>query len=616
MNGYQGVVALIDLASRSVERIELDESIVRKYIGGSGLGTYYLMKYSRVDTKPLSPDNPLIYMTGPYMGSGVPTSGRHHIIFRSPLTGIFGESDAGGTFGYRLKRAGFDGLIIVGRAEEPVYISVIDGEISFSDARHLWGLDTYTTEARIVEEIGKKVTVSCIGPAGENLVPLAGIFHDGMVARTAGRGGLGAVMGSKNLKAIAVGGSRPVNIYRQEELLSSIREKTKQLKEAGMGLHLYGTAGGMETAEKFGDIPIKNWKLGSWTPQVKNVSGQKMAETILEKNYSCFACPIGCGRIVKFNGYHGGGPEYETVAMLGSACLIDDLEVIAKANELCNRYGLDTISVGGAIAFALELFEEGIITEKETGRKLVWGEEETLIALIKEIAHKKGFGAILGLGVKKAAEMIGRGAEKYAIHAKGMELPAHDPRCFKGLAVGYATSNRGACHLSSFTYPWERSASMPELGYATTHDRTLDREKGELAAKFQNLMSMADSLKICKFALIVGVKIEELINWLNLITGWDVNFDEFMQTGERIFTLKRWYNNALGITRKDDTLPERILKEPRGEGGSADTVPNLELQLEEYYRYRGWNQEGVPTLEKLRKLGLENFIDWKTWEAV
>ena len=503
MTGYCGVIALINLSNKSVVKMELDEQVAKKYIGGSGLGTYFLMKYSTPDVDPLSPDNPLIYMTGPFTGTTVPTSGRHHIIAKSPLTGIYCESDAGGSFGAKLKRAGLDGLIIVGKSEEPVMISINDDEISFESASHIWGLDTIETDEALKKDYPSDSTVSCIGQAGERQVLLAGIFHDGKPSRTAARGGLGAVMGSKNLKAIVARGTKPVQIKDKEILNQKVKDKNKSLKETGAGLSNFGTTGGMETADKFGDLPIKNWQLGSWADEVKNVTGQKMKETILEKSYNCTACPIGCGRIVKFRDIHGGGPEYETMAMLGSACLVDDLETIAIGNDLCNRYGIDTISAGGAIAYAIELFERGIISEVEVGRKLHWGDPDTLISLIKEIGLNEGFGKILGLGVRKASEQI-KGSEKYAIHVKGMELPAHDPRCFKGLAVGYATSNRGACHLSSFSYPWERSATIPELGYDSVHDRTIDEGKGELTAKFQNLMGIADSIKVCKFALIVG----------------------------------------------------------------------------------------------------------------
>ncbi|MEI7885413.1 MAG: aldehyde ferredoxin oxidoreductase family protein [Clostridia bacterium] len=608
MLGYNGFVALVNLSTKSFEKIVLTEEVAKKYIGGSGLGTYYLMKYSTPDVEPLGADNPLIYMTGPYSATGVPTSGRHHIITKSPATGIYCESDAGGTFGIKLKKTGFDGLIILGKAATPTYLSINEDKIEFKDAGYLWGLDTFETEKILSEENANSVAVSCIGQAGEKLVLISGISHDGIASRIAARGGIGAVMGSKNLKAIVVKGSKKIDVYDKDMLFGLIKEKAEKLGQAGAGMTNFGTGGGMENAEKFGDLPIKNWKQGSWVEETKEITGAKMRETILEKEYGCGACPIHCGRIVKFDDVHGSGPEYETLALLGSSCMINDLKVIARAADLCNRFGIDTISAGGAVAFAMELFEEGIISEKDAGRSIHWGDSEALLGLIKEMGLNIGFGKILGQGVKIAAEQIGKGAEKYAMHVKGLELPGHDPRCFKGLAVGYATSPRGACHLSSFTYPWERSCSMPEFGLDGPHDRTTDVGKGILTAKFQDVMAMADSLKICKFAFSSGaVRIETAIDFLYAITGWKFTFEEFLETGERIFTLKRIYNHALGLDRTQDTLPERILKEPRGTGGSAETLPDLEAQLDEFYQYRGWTKEGVPSSEKIHKLGLEGF---------
>ena len=605
MHGYHGVVALVDLTDKKVERLEFDEDLARKYIGGSGLGIYYLTRYGLPAHDPLSPENPLIYMTGPFMGTGVPTSGRHQILARSPLTGCFGEADCGGSFGFHLKRAGFDGLILLGRSKDPVVLVAADGDISFSDGRHLWGKDTFETEEILSKEMPWGIGVSCIGRAGEQCVPMAGILHDGVHARAAGRGGLGAVMGSKNLKAIVAKGTRLPSFARRDELNKSIIETNNRLKEKGAGLKLYGTAGGMENAEKLGDLPIRNWKQGSWPEGARVISGQEMAKALLTGDYGCIACPMRCGRVVDLDGLDMGGPEYETLGMLGSSCLISDLEKLAKANELCNRYGLDTISTGATIAFAMEVYEHGILTKDEAGMEILWGDADAMLELIHLIGKKEGIGELLGLGTRKASEILGKGAGQFAIHSKGMELPAHDPRCFKGLASGYALSPRGACHLSSFTYPWERSAVFPEFGYDTVQDRKANDGKGILTARFQDLMAVADSLKICKFAISVGTRVEELAEWLSMVTGWDVSTDEILRTGERIFTLKRLYNEALGMNRKDDTLPERITGQPRATGESADTLPDLGRQLDEYYRFRGWTENGVPSEVTLEKLGLK-----------
>lgn len=609
MYGYYGIVALINLSNQSVEKVHFSEAIARKYIGGSGLGTYFLMKYSNPSIGTLDPENPLIIFTGPYTATGFPTSGRHQIITKSPLTGIFCESNAGGSFGNKLKKSGFDGLIIIGKADLPVYLIIDNGEISFESAKELWGLDTFVTSQKIKEKLSNNFTVSCIGLAGENLVPMASIVNDGFEARVNARAGGGAVMGSKKLKAIAVSGSKKVKFFNKDLLIRLSRKKNTELKNAGQGLNKYGSAGDMVTNEACGDLPIKNWKLGSWSDEVRLISGEKMEDTIVVKNYHCVACPIGCGKIVKFNDIYGKGPEYETMAMLGSNCLVSDLESLVKANDLCNRLGIDTISTGAAIAFAMELFELGIINEKDIGFSLQWGDGEALIKMVREIGLNKHFGIILGQGVKKAAQLIGKDSSEYAIHVKGLEVPAHDPRAFKGIASEYATSNRGACHLAGLAFPWERSKKMPELGYTQPLDRFSDEGKGQHTAEFQNLMSLADSLLFCKYSLIFGLKISEMIEALNNITGWEVNFEEFIQSGERIFNLKRLFNTSHGISRKDDILPDRISKETRKSGGAADSLPNLKKQLEEYYKFRKWNSEGIPQEEKLKELGLNEFIN-------
>ncbi|MBO8153953.1 aldehyde ferredoxin oxidoreductase family protein [Thermovirga sp.] len=610
MYGYNGKVALVDLTSRAVRVINYEEEFARKFIGGSGMGSYFLLKYCTPKTEALSPENPLIYMVGPYQGTGIPTSGRHQVVTRSPLTGVFLESDAGGTFGFHLKRAGFDGVIIIGKSKEPVYVSIFNGSISFNDANPLWGLDTVETEAFLKNLYGKTIGVSCIGPAGENMVPLAGIFHDGPDARAAGRGGAGAVMGSKKLKALVVGGEKTVEVFDRDKLIATIKEKASILKDRGYGLSLYGTAGGTALAEELGDLPVKNWSLGSFKEKVSSITGQHMAETILAGNYGCMACPIRCGRVVNLNGDICGGPEYETVAMLGSNCMVDDLNVIAEANALCNRYGLDTISTGSVIAFAMELYERGILKDFDLQGTLNWGDGQALLRLIRMIAFKEGIGEVLGQGARKASEKIGKGSEHFAIHVKGLELPAHDPRCFKSLASGYATSVRGACHLNSYSYPWERSAVFPELGYPQTVDRKADKGKGIMTAKFQNLCSVLDSLKICKFAVLLGVDISTMCEWLEYVTSFRLSKDDFLEAGERIYTMKKVFNVGVGMTRKDDILPERILKEPRDSGGSEGLLPDLESQLEEYYNFRGWGENGIPNIEVLKKLKVEEFAHW------
>jgi aldehyde:ferredoxin oxidoreductase len=611
MYGYHGRIAVVDLASKATRNLDFDEDFARKYIGGSGMGTYFLLKFCTPKTEPFSPSNPLIFMTGPFLGSGIPTSGRHQVVTKSPLTGIFLESDAGGSFGFHLKKSGFDGLIVLGRADSPAIITLLDGKVGFADAADLWGLDTMDTDSRLKTLYGPSAGVSCIGPAGEKRIPLAGIFHDGTDARASGRGGAGAVMGSKNLKAVVARGNVSVPLSDRKTLTELIAKKNAILKEKGAGMNLYGTSGGMGLCEELGDLPIKNWKMGSWKEEVKAITGQRMAETILTGDYGCVACPIRCGRVVGIDGRNVGGPEYETMAMLGSNCLVGDLEAIARANELCNRLGIDTISTGSAIAFAMECYENGLITETQAGMPLEWGSGDALNYLVRKIGEGDGIGALLGKGTRAAADKLGKKAEPFAIHCKGLEFPAHDPRCFKSLAAGYATSVRGACHLNGYTYAWERSASFPEFGYNEKQDRGVDEGKGVMNARFQNLCSLVDSLKICKFPMLMGVTMADLSEWMKCVTGWEMDQAELETAGERIYNMKRLFNAGHGQSRDQDILPDRILYDPRGSGGSAEALPDLDMQLEEYYESRGWDEKGLPPREKIEELGLREFANWR-----
>lgn len=609
-NGYVGKIARIDLSRSSIINERIPDSILKMYIGGSGLGAKILYDETGPDTDSFSPDNRLIFMTGPLTGTKVPLSGRHEIISKSPLTGIYGEADVGGYWGAELKKAGYDGLIIIGKAEKPTYLWICDGNITFRKAEHLWGIDTYESDEVLKKETDSKAVVACIGPAGERLARIAAIMHDGKDGRAAGRCGLGAVMGSKNLKAIVVRGSGEVSIADEEGLMKSIKELSPMIIQNAKALHDFGTSGATITIEKLGDLPIKNWVKGKWEEGAQKISGQTMAETILTGRFYCSACIIGCGRRVRIDKgpyapVDGAGPEYETVAGLGAMCLIDNLEAIAKGNELCNRYGLDTISTGAVIALAMEAYERGAISKKDTdGIELTWGNANAMITMVEKIGKREGFGWLLGEGVKRIGEKI-TGISDAVLHVKGMELSFHDPRAYNSVGLGYATSNRGACHLQGLTHIFERAVTMPDIGYPEIQDRFGVENKGEFVAKLQNLMSMIDSLKLCKFLFFAGIKISHIIQWLKFVTGWDMSVDEFMKTGERIYNLKRMYNVRCGISKKDDTLPLRILTLKRGEGGAADNLPPLDKMLKQYYQYRGWDDNGIPKAEKLLELGIK-----------
>lgn len=618
MGGYINRLAFIDLTKRAIASRELSPQERRMWIGGSGLGAKLLTEESKAGVDPLGPGNPLIFMTGPMTGTDIPGSGRHQVITKSPLTGIYGEADAGGNWGTMLKRSGFDGIVVKGKASTPVYLLVQDGQVNIHDAGWLWGLDTYETDDKLKERHGKDIAVASIGPAGERQVLLATIINEGKVARASGRGGLGAVMGAKWIKAVVVAGSGTVPVADDKKLAGQIAAVLPDLDRRTKSMQSYGTAGGLYGAELIGDLPVKNWSGGSW-PEVDKISGQTMAESIVTGKQKCHACPVACGRVVRsqsrFGKVEGAGPEYETLGMFGGSCMVSDLAAIAKANELCNRYGIDTISVGAAVAFLMELWEKGLVGAGDLGEEAgrcpepTWGDPDALIWLIHAIGRREGIGMILGQGVKRAAKHFGGQAAHYALHVKGLELPAHDPRAFNSLGLGYATSNRGACHLQGGSYFFEKMATMPEIGITTVLDRFRVDNQGAVQARLQDVMCLMDSLKLCKFLFYGGITLSVITDWLNSLTGSDYTVEELLRAGERIFNLKRAYNVKCGINRADDALPQRILTEPRPDGGAAGNLPPLETMLEEYYRVRGWDEEGRPRTETLVRLGLDRYYN-------
>ena len=614
IGGYAGKVLHVNLSRHEHRVEEFSPEECRAYIGGSGLAAKRLWEMTRKETDPLGPENVLIFMTGPLTGTKVPLSGRHEVVAKSPLTGIYGESDVGGRWGTELKKAGFDGVIVTGKSSRHIYLWINESGVEFRGAEHLWGLDTYEASRILRKETDQKASEASIGPAGERLALIAGIMHDGRDGRAAGRCGLGAVMGSKNLKAIVARGNTEVPVADQARLMTTIRELAPEIVKNTRRLSDYGTSHIMTTLEELGDLPIRNWREGSWQAGAEKLSGVTLAKTILKAKYFCGACIVGCGRTVvikqgEYGGVEGAGPEYETVAMLGANTLVDDLEAVAKAHELCTRYGLDIISTGAVIGFALEAAERGILAgsqKEEIG--LDWGNAKSIVNLVEKIGRREGVGYLLGEGVMRASAKLGRGSEAFALHVKGLEPPGHDARAYNSLAVGYATGNRGGCHLQGMSYAFERSVTMPELGIHEVQDRLGVVKKGELVAKTQDLMSLFDSLKLCKFLLYGGVKLTHMLEWFNAVTGFGTSQLDFLKAGERIYNLKRMYNVRCGITRKDDIVPMRMLREKRGQGGSADNLPPFSEMLDEYYRYRSWDESGVPKKQKLQELGLSQLV--------
>jgi aldehyde:ferredoxin oxidoreductase len=608
--GYHGRTLNINLSNGTIETQSLDREIVRNYIGGSGLSARIIYDTTLPTTSALSPQNPLIFMTGPFTGTNIPTSGRHSVAAKSPLTNIWGESDVGGSWGFGLKRAGYDGIIVTGKAEKPVWLLIDDDNAQIRDASSLWGLDTYNVDTVLKNEIDERVSIASIGPAGEKLVRFAAIMHDGKNARAAGRCGLGAVMGSKLLKAVVVTGSgKKLEVADKKGLEAAVKKIVPVMVKKSEWLRKYGTSGSVEELEAMGDLPIRNWRQRSWEGGSKKISGQRLRETIYRGNYFCKTCVIGCGKEVRvtegrYKGVDGAAAEHETVGMLGSLCMIDNLESISLASQLSNQYGMDTISTGGAIAFAMEAYEKGIVGKEDTdGLELSWGDADAVVEMVRRIGRRNGkFAWLLGEGVRRASREIGGKSEEFAIHVKGLELPAHDPRAFGSLALGYTTSNRGACHLQAYSHPLEGWIAMPELGYSSCLDPHSDEGKAPMVAAMQDLMCMFDSLKLCKFSLFGGIKVKNLVEFLNYITDFDMDLKTFMKTGERIFTLKRLYNCRCGVRRKDDTLPARILTRR----SDRDYIPQIGRMLLEYYKHRGWSEQGVPLGDKVREVGLEN----------
>ena len=604
--GYDRRILWVDL-THSKQRVEdVGEEVLRRHIGGSGLAAYLLSRLSAWSIPPLDPATPLVFSAGPLTGTKVPMSGRYAVAARSPLTGKWGEADSGSPFGGELKGAGFDAMVIIGRAAPPVYLFVREGGVEIRPAGHLWGRDTYFTHDAVREETDSRAAVVCIGTAGEHLVPIASIMSEGASARAAGRTGMGAVMGSKNLKAIAAYGQIPAPIADPASLQASLKACLPNIVKKMARSKEYGTAGGVVGNATIGDLTARNWTINDWIQPAERISGEAMNRTILKKRYYCPTCVVGCGREVELRagphrGQIVGGPEYETLAGFGAEMLVDDLDTIAEVNDLCNRHGLDTISASGAIAFAMEARERGYLAGIPDVELIEWGNGEAVIALVEKIARQDGIGEFLGRGVQAMAEALGEGTRSFAMHVRGLEFPYHDPRALGSLALAYATHPRGACHRSNTQYT-ERHA-FPELGLDKSLDRFCETGKPLAVARMQDYAEIYNCLKLCQF-LMQAVRVSEVVDWLNAVTGWDMDVAEFLRVGERNNNLKRLYNLRLGSGANDDTLPARTLQERFQTGGSAGYVPDLKSMLAEYYAIRGWDEQGVPTRKKLAELGL------------
>ncbi|MFB3819200.1 MAG: aldehyde ferredoxin oxidoreductase family protein [Candidatus Methylomirabilales bacterium] len=607
-HGYMGQVLRVDLSVGQATAEPLNREWAQKYVGGSGLATRYLYDAIDAATRPDNPRNPLIFMTGPLGGTRSLTSGRHHVVGLSPLTGIFGESDCGGSWGDQLKQAGFDGIVITGKSPRPVYLWVADGRAELREGSRVWGTDPYEVDALLKAETDPGASVACVGTAAERGALIAGILHEGPEGRAAGRCGLGALMASKRLKAVVVRGTGRVAVADDAGLKALVQRYAPLVSDRLKDMRKYGTARMVQASEHLGSMPLQNFKYPHrWEEGAARISGPAFAERAIVKAFYCGRCVIGCGNVVHvkagpYRTVEGGGPEYETINLIGANCLVDNLEAICLANELCNRYGLDTMDVGNLVAFAIEAFEMGLITEADTGGvRLQWGSADVVIELIRMIGEGRHIGGLLAQGMARAARAIGGGADEIAMHVKGLTIPAHDPRAYNGLACSYATSNRGAHHTSGQTHVYEHRLEVPEIGHKPM-GRFVVEGKGALAALTQHIMNVLDSAKSCKFAQNGGWTIGPVSEAVRLVTGREDTLEDLLRHGERSFNLKRLINVDRGISRKDDTLPRRLLTLPKTAPGYTPNLPPLDVMLDEHYRVRGWSADGIPLPETIQRL--------------
>ena len=611
--GYNGRVLRVDLSSLRIEVDELDEAIYRTYLGGSALVAHYLMREQGPGVDPLGPENHLIFAGGPITGVPVAGAGRNSVGARSPLTGAIGDAQAGGYFGAEMRQAGYDAIVIEGQAERPVYLLVVDGEAWLKDASNLWGKSTAETEEAIRAEVGdRRLRLATIGPGGERLVRYASILND--VTHAAGRTGMGAVMGSKKLKAIAIRGRSKLPLADPARVRELGRWMVDNWRRYAFALNDLGTSNIVMGLNAAGGLPTRNFREGSFEG-AEAISGEAMKRTILVGRGSCFACPIQCKREVRVGAPWNvepiwGGPEYETVAAMGSCCGVDDLGAVAKANAICNANGVDTISAGAAVAFAMECFEAGLISEKDTGGvRLTFGNAEAMVRMVEMIADRRGLGNLLAEGVGRAAEAIGGKAREYAMHIKGQELPMHEPRFKRGLGLGYALSATGADHVHNihdqmYSGPGvalDRIRSMGILEPVPVDD--LGERKLRVFYYDGVWRYLVNSLVTCILVPWSPSKITELVN---AITGWDSTYLEIHKVGERSIALQRLFNLREGFSSADDVMPRR-LHQPFTEGplaGRAVDEATHRRAMEALYQMFGWSPEGVPTSAKLAELNL------------
>jgi aldehyde:ferredoxin oxidoreductase len=608
MGGWTGKLLRVDLTSGNCSVEEIPQEWLRDYIGGRGLGARYLYEEMDPTADALSPENKLIFATGPLTGTPVPCGARYMVVTKGALTGAITTSNSGGHWGPELKFAGYDLLILEGRAPKPSYLFIYDDRVEVRDAASYWGRCVGETEDGLREETGiPNLRVACIGPAGENGVRFACIMND--KHRAAGRSGVGAVMGSKNLKAIAVRGTGGVSIAEPEAFMKSVWEMTAAItgNPARKSLSDYGTAATIDMTQAFGGLPTNNFQKGQFD-EFENLNGATIRDTRLVANKACFACTIACGRVCRLGdnadkymvNMHprnwrqaGEGPEYEAAWALGADTGVGDLDAVLKANWLCNDLGMDPISMGATLAAAMELYERGIVTDAQVEMPLKFGSAEALVRMTEATAYREGFGDELAEGSKRMGDKLKH--PEVFMGSKGQEFPAYDPRGFQGMGVAYATCNRGACHLRAWTPGLESTGDV---------DPHTTEGKSEWVVHEQDRSTVHDNTGLCLFVGSAGSPLETFVPCTAAATGVPYDIDEFVKIGERTWNLERLWNLKAGLTKADDSLPKRLLTEAHKSGPSAGVTVDLDTMLPIYYEERGWDEDGVPSKEKLLELGL------------
>jgi aldehyde:ferredoxin oxidoreductase len=602
--GYAGKILYIDLNSKKSKVVRMPKLFYEKYIGGNGLAIRLLYDNNEANIDPFSPENTLVFAVGPFAGTPIPTSGKYIVQAKSPLTNIMGESISSGLWGQTMRRTGYDAFVIKGRMKKPTYLFVDDDTVSFKDAENLWGQDSIETSDSIVEELSdENICVASIGPGGERLVKYATITNDRY--RQAGRTGMGAVMGAKNLKAVAVRGTKNVEVANLEKLLEVTNELYKQCQgEITTGYRAYGTPQSVMVHNYIAALPTRNWQESSFELAEK-IGAEYIGKKYIAKAVACSGCPIACDHIsiIKEGPYKGlaASVEFESIYSLGSQCGIGHFPTIVKAVDLCDRLGIDTISAGVTIGWAMECFEKGILNKKDTdGLDLSFGNQEALLEVINKIAYRKGIGNLLAEGVKEASEKVGKNSEHFAMHNKGLELPGYDLRGLKACALGFMTSTRGGCHLRTSIYDFDLRGKIDRF--------KADPVIGKLVMEREDLYAIVESAMLCKFIRGLLGNFDKIAEIYTLVTGIEMPPEKLQKAGERIYNLEKAFNVREGWTKKDEYPPPRIMKDPiKEEAAKGQLIPKaeFELMLNAYFKARGWSAEGIPRKQKLNELGLE-----------